>query len=181
MVWTCLFILVCVAATLANIIFLLYGTANLQHWNTVTESREKLNTSGDFLHNNLIIDFHKHHKQCDHDLIQSQTSHSISKYIIFNIVVCLEVYQLTQYVFVCLTCQVLYAISVTRQSRVTDIKMTITSVARLTRYFSLLSLEILSLDIGPSVAFSGLKTCWSLRSCFSSSKIIQYCQAFPNI
>ena len=61
MVWTCLFILVCVAATLANIIFLLYGTANLQHWNTVTESREKLNTSGDFLHNNLIIDFHKHH------------------------------------------------------------------------------------------------------------------------
>ena len=69
MVWTCLFILVCVAATLANIIFLLYGSANLQHWNTLTESREKLNTEGEFLHNNLIIDFHKQHKQCDHDLI----------------------------------------------------------------------------------------------------------------
>ena len=61
MVWPGLFILVCVAATLANIIFLLYGSANLQHWNTLTESREKLNTEGEFLHNNLIIDFHKHH------------------------------------------------------------------------------------------------------------------------
>ena len=69
MVWPGLFILVCVVATVANIIFLLYGTANLQPWNALTQSREKLNTEGDFLHNNLIIDFHKQHKKCDHDLI----------------------------------------------------------------------------------------------------------------
>ena len=64
MVWTSLFLLVSGAAVLANIVFLLYGTASLQHWNTVNESREILNNE-EYLHNNLILEFNKQHKQCD--------------------------------------------------------------------------------------------------------------------
>ena len=41
-VWTGLFLLVCTAAVLANLVFLGLGSANVQDWNTISEDRQKL-------------------------------------------------------------------------------------------------------------------------------------------
>ena len=41
-IWTGLFLLVCTAAVVANMMFLVLGTAEIQHWNTFSQDRQRL-------------------------------------------------------------------------------------------------------------------------------------------